>query len=390
MENKINCPKCGADIELNEVLTSSIRDKATKKLKHDLEEEKKIVAVQKQEIEQEITGRVETQRLQLVKNAENHAKADQEIIQRQLEDTQRQLELANKNELELRKRHTEVESDKKHIDLTIQRRVDEERNAIQDRASKDAMEQEQLKLREKDDQLTAMKNQIDELKRRAEVGSQQGQGEALELKLEEELRQAFFSDKFSEVKKGQRGADIVQEVYNQNGKLCGTIIIESKNTNLFSSTWIPKLRKDQQAAKANWAVLVTVAMPKDIDNFGLQDGIWISNVTSIIGLIAALRQTLIEVTKQKIVSSGKQSVAGLVYDYVTGPEFVMHLKTISAAFTTMQEELEKEKRALTLIWKKREHQINAVLLNISGMAGSIEGISQKALPVSESLEEISE
>ena len=390
MENTITCPECKALIDLTGIITSSIKDKATKKLKHDLEEEKKTVATQKQEIEQEITGRVETQRLQMIENTEARIKSNQELAENELRVTKEQLALANKNELEIRQKQIEVESEKKNIDLTIQRMVDEARNTIREDASKAAMEQEQLKLREKDDQLNAMKNQIDELKRRAEVGSQQGQGEALELKLEEDLRQAFFSDKFEEVKKGQRGADIIQRVHNKNGKLCGTIMIESKNTNLFSNTWITKLRKDQQAATADIAVLITVAMPKDVEHFGLQDGIWISNVVSTIGLISALRQTLIEVERQKLVSAGKQSVAGLVYDYVTGPEFAMHLKTVSSSFTILQEDLEKEKRAINLIWKKREHQINAVLLNISGMSGSIEGISQKALPITESLEEIVE
>ena len=240
-------------------------------------------------------------------------------------------------------------------------------------------------MREKDDQLESLTKQIAELKRRAEVGSQEASGEALEEELQDILQQTFSFDRFEEIKKGQRGADILQRVRNKSGRLCGTILWESKNTKDFNKAWIPKLHKDQQDAKADIGAIVSVALPKEIESFGRQDDIWISNFKSTIGLATALRQLLIEVTRQKFISAGQTSMKDLIYEYVTGQEFSMHIKAVVNAFAVMQEDLEKEKRAVSLIWKKREKQISTVLTNVAGMKGSIEGLAQKALPEAEVL-----
>ena len=167
---------------------------------------------------------------------------------------------------------------------------------------------------------------------------------------------------------------------------------ESKNTKDFKKTWLPKLRKDQQDAKADIAVIVSVALPKEIESFGRQDDIWVSDFKSVIGLAAVLRELLIRVTRQKLVSAGQATMKDSIYEYVTGPEFAMHIKEVASAFAQMQQELEKEKRAVVLIWKKREKQISTVLTNVAGMRGSIEGLAQKALPEAEgfSLEEIAD
>ncbi len=392
MENIIECPQCGAKIELTEVLTASLRAKyeaeANKKAR-ELEKEKKVLTRQRNEIEQEITKRIETERQRIVENERSRLQTEQSTrmntLRGELEEKCLQLVDANKNELELRKQQQKLKDEKSTFELTIQRKLDEERQTIMEQASKRATEQEQLKLHEKDAQLVSLTKQITELKRRAEIGSQQAAGEALEISLEDILRQTFPFDKFEEVKKGQKGADILQRVRNQSSKLCGSILIESKNTKNFDNAWISKLRKDQQDAKADIAVIITVALPKEIENFGRQNDLWISNVASTIGLITALRQMLIEVTRQKLVSAGHGDMKDLIYDYVTGTEFAMHIKAVVSAFATMQEDLEKEKRALTLTWKKREKQITAVLTNVAGMRGSIEGMAQKALPEVETL-----
>lgn len=269
--------------------------------------------------------------------------------------------------------------------MTVQRQMDKERKTIAEQASKRAVEQQQLKMQEKDDQLESLTSQITELKRRAEVGSQQAAGEALEISLQNLLQQTFSFDRFEEVKKGQRGADILQRVRNKSGRLCGTILWESKNTKDFNKAWIPKLRKDQQEAKTEIAVIVSVALPKEIESFGRQDDIWITDFSSVTGLATVLRQLLIEVTRQKFISAGQTSMKDLIYEYVTGQEFSMHIKAVVSAFAVMQEDLEKEKRAVALIWKKREKQISTVLTNVAGMKGSIEGLAQKALPEAEVL-----
>lgn len=276
----------------------------------------------------------------------------------------------------------------------MQRKITEERKKISDEASKKATEENMLKIREKDDQLVAMKKQIDELKRKAEVGSQEAQGEALEQELQEYLERTFPYDRFQEVKKGTRGADILQIVHNQTGKECGKILWESKNTKDFQKGWIEKLKKDQQEAKSDIAVIMSVVLPAGIDSFDMYDGVWVTDYKSLKGLATALRQGLIEVARQKLITTGQDSIKDVLYQYITGQEFIMRIRAVVEAFQRMNDELAKEKNAMTRIWSSREKQITTVIENVTGIHGSIEGLvgNQKALPEIEtlSLESIAE
>jgi len=396
MAEIIKCPECGFEIELTKALTDTLRTKLETEIaqkfkgqKQALEQQAKKLETRQQTIDKQVAEQLKTERKKIIEQEKTKILAEQSVqtkaLEAELQEKRKQLVNANKNELELRKQQQKLEDEKATLELTVQRKIDEERKTIVEQASKRAAEQEQLKMREKDTLLATMTSQITELKRRIEVGSQQAAGEALEVSLEDILQQTFPLDQFEEIKKGQRGADILQRVRNKSGKICGSILWESKNTKDFSNAWIPKLRKDQQNAKADIAGIVTVALPKEIESFGRQDDIWISNFKSATGLATALRQLLIEVTRQKLVSAGQISMKDLVYEYVTGTEFAMHIKAIVSAFAVMQEDLEKEKRAVALIWKKREKQISAVLTNVGGMKGSIEGLAQKTLPEAEVL-----
>jgi len=239
-----------------------------------------------------------------------------------------------------------------------------------------------------------MKKQIDELKRKAEVGSQEAQGEALEEELQEYLERTFPYDKFEEVKKGARGADVLQTVHNSTGKECGKILWESKNTKDFQKSWIEKFKKDQQEANADIAVIMSVALPDGIDSFDMYDGVWVTDYKSLKGLAKALRQGLIEVARQKLITTGQDSIKDVLYQYITGQEFKMRIRAVVEAFQRMSIELDKEQRAMARIWNSREKQIATVIENVAGIHGSIEGLvgGQKALPEVEtlSLESIAE
>lgn len=370
----IKCPKCGEEFEITEALQAELAV-----------EQKQVLKKQAKEFEAKQQKLLKAERLKITEQVKAEQSEQTETLEQELKVKRQLLSAANQNELELRKQQRKLEDDKSDIELTVQRKIDKERNAIRDKASKQAAEEQQLKMREKDDRLESLTTQIVELKRRTEVGSQQAAGEALEESLEDILRQNFSLDQFEEIKKGQRGADIIQRVRNATGKLCGSILWEAKHTSAFNKAWLPKLRKDQQEAKAEIAVIVSVALPKEVESFGRKDDIWISDFRSAIGLATALRELLIQVARQKLVSVGKAGMKDLIYEYVTGQEFAMHIKEVVSAFALMQEELEKEKRAIILIWKKREKQISSVLVNVAGMKGSIEGLAQKALPEAEVL-----
>ena len=412
----MKCPKCGTEIEITEALRAELETEVAQKLESErqalkqqakklevrqqtideqvaeqLKTERKKIATQekaleaeRQEIENQVAQLLKTERGKLTKQIKSKLAEEQaeetETLEEELAEQKKKVKEANARELELRKQQQKLEDEKAAFELTVQRKLDKERKTIAEQASKRAVEQQQLKMQEKDDQLESLTSQIAELKRRAEVGSQQAAGEALEISLQNLLQQTFSFDRFEEIKKGQRGADILQRVRNSAGKLCGTILWESKNTKDFKKTWIPKLQKDQQDAKADIAVIVSIALPKEIENFGQQNDVWISDFKSSVGLATALREVLIKVARQKLVTTSKAGMKELIYEYVTGQEFAMHIKTIVSAFAQMQDDLEKEKRAVALIWKKREKQIGAVLINVAGMRGSIEGLAQKALP----------
>jgi hypothetical protein len=433
-ESIINCPKCGVRIELTEALTSQIESvirtkyeaemtkraaeiemqkQALEKQRKEVEakeqsvaeqvadqlkaerkkisEEKKALDAQRQRIEDELAEREKELRGTLtkqlkVKLAEEQAE-EKKALEEELEEKTKKVSELQKREIELRREKRSLEQKKQEMEIENQRTLDAERKKITEDATKAAAEDQMLKIREKDDLIRSMQQQIEALRRKAETGSQERQGEALEGTLQDTLQQAFSFDGFEEIKKGQRGADILQIVRNNNGRECGKILWESKNTKDFSNKWIEKIKTDQQQASADIAVIMSIALPKEINNFGVYEGIWITDYKSTIGLCTAIRETLVRVEREKVVTQHQESMKDVVYQYITGQEFSMRVKRIADAYIGMQRDLDSEKLAMSKIWNKREKQIATVLDNLTGMRGEIEGIvgGQKLLPSIETL-----
>lgn len=225
----------------------------------------------------------------------------------------------------------------------------------------------------------------EELKRKLEQGSQQTQGESLELTLEQELRKEFPSDNISEVKKGVRGADLIQEVIDRLNRSCGTIIWESKNAK-WSDSWIPKLKEDQRQAKADLAVLVTVDLPKDIKTYNFKNGVWICSHNFFIPLAIALRFNLINIYFEKQNAVGVDEKMKVLYEYLTGNEFKHRVEGIVEAFGTLQDDIEREKRWFSSKWARQEKEIRHVIDHTHGMYGDLQGVTGRALPEIKSLE----
>ena len=214
-----------------------------------------------------------------------------------------------------------------------------------------------------------------------EQGSQQTQGEVLELELEALLKREFPFDDIEPVSKGVRGGDILQMVKTQSGRVCGKILWEIKRTKAWSDSWIQKLKDDQRDAKAGLAVLVSEALPQGFHHFRQMDGgVWVSDVPSVVSLAIALRVVLVQVASAREFEIGKKEKMELVYTYLTGPEFKNRVSAIVEAFRAMHEDLESEKRAMQRIWERRTKQIEKVISNTSGMYGDLEGLAGNALP----------
>ena len=256
------------------------------------------------------------------------------------------------------------------MDLEAARKIDAERQKIQNEASKRAEERYQLKLAEKEKQIQDAKKANDELKRKLEQGSQQAQGEVLELQLEELLRGAFQLDQVEAVPKGMNGADIVQKVFTRSGQHCGTIVWESKRTKSWSAGWLPKLKDDQRRLKAEIAVLVSEALPKDCTTFTNVSGIWISNPQCTIGLATALRFQLLQVAATRAAAVGAKQKSELLYEYAASTQFRHRVESVAEAFISMLRGLQEEKRATHRLWAKREKQIEQVISNTAGCMAS--------------------
>lgn len=280
----------------------------------------------------------------------------------------------------------ELEDARRELDLTIEKRVGEGLAAVRATARAEAEDGLKLKVAEKEELIANMQRQIEELRRRSEQGSQQLQGEVLELQLEATLRERFPADSIEPVAKGVSGADVLQRVFSPTGQDCGAILWESKRTKNWTDAWVPKLRDDQRAAGATLALLVTQALPKGVETFAPIDGIWVADPRNALSLAVALRSSLIELAGAKAVREGQGTKMELVYDYLTGPRFRHRIEAIVERFTAMQDDLNKERKATQRLWAKRDMQIQGVIEATMGMYGDLQGIAGKAMAEIEGLD----
>jgi hypothetical protein len=241
-------------------------------------------------------------------------------------------------------------------------------------------------LSQKEVQIAGMQRQIEELRRKAEQGSQQLQGEALELELESLLRGRFPRDLIEPVPKGEFGGDVLHRVHNASGQVCGTILWESKRTKAWVDGWLAKLRDDQRAAKAEIALIVSSALPKGVETFDLIDNVWVAEPRFAVPLALALRQSLIDLASSRQVQEGQQTKMELVYRYLTGPSFRHRIDAIVEKFTDMQVDLDRERKTTMRMWAKREEQLKGVLDSTAGLYGDLQGIAGRAMQEIESLD----
>lgn len=352
---------------------------------------------QKRELELTVGERVRAEREKIAAEAERKARMamqeEMEARSRELSELQEllsaqraKLQEAQAAQAELLKEKRELEDAKAEMALTIQRGIQEGLDASRAQGRKEAEEALNLKLAESQHTIEGMKRQIEELKRRAEQGSQQLQGEVQELELEAALAAQFPADTIAPVPKGEFGGDCVQNVYGPLGQVCGTILWESKRTKNWNDAWLQKLRDDQRASKAEVAVIVTQALPKEVSTFQLIDGIWVTSWSCAMPVAMCLRQSLIELALAKQSREGQETKMELVYAYLTGPQFRQRVQAIVEAFTTMQQDLAAERRAIQKHWAKREAQLERVLLATAGMYGDLQGIAGQSIREIEGLQ----
>ncbi len=375
MTTTIICPNCAHEFEPND----AIRDEVEKKLRAQMLDWQKKKDEEYKKREAENVAQMQDQ-------LHKQIAADFEVKLKVLQDTnavnESRLKEARDKEVEFLKQQQVLLDREKSIELEIQKKIIEERERLTDIIGKEIEERNKLrehehmmKVKELEKQLEDQKMLTEEMKRKQEQGSMQLQGEVQELALEELLRMSFPFDVVEEVGKGVRGADCIQTVRNNMGQECGKIIYESKRTKDFSNEWIEKIKADMRNLGADVAVIVTQAMPKDMDGFGERDGVWICNFMEARAVTAILRDLVIKVYNAGKSQENKGDKMTLLYHYLTSQEFAEQWKAIREGFMAMKISIQKERDQMEKLWKAREKQLEKVLLNAAHIKGSIEGIS---------------
>jgi hypothetical protein len=410
-EPTVVCPQCKSEIKLTESLAAplleSIRRDYEKRLtqkdadiakrEKTLHEREASVHKQKESIDEQVAQKVQQEQIRIAAEEAKKAKLtlgdelDRKVkeindLQEILKQRDAKLADAQKAQAELIRKQRELDDARRELDLTVEKRVHADLNAAREKARKEVEEELKLKVLEKEQTIASMQQQIENLKRRAEQGSQQLQGEVQELQIESLLSARFPRDTIQPVPKGEFGGDILHRVMGPLGQPCGTILWETKRTKNWSDGWLSKLREDQRAAKAEVAVILSQVLPKDVETFGLVDQVWIAHPKVALPVAIALRQTLIEITGARQASEGQQTKMEMVYRYLTGPRFRQRVQAIVEAFSSMREDLDRERKAITKQWAKREEQIDRVMQATVGMYGDLQGIAGKTLQEIEGLE----
>ncbi len=379
MSTQITCPNCGHAFEPNDAIREQVekelRSKAADWQKKKNEEFQQRIEEEKKRLQESLEGNL---RKSIAADYETQLK----MAEQNNKEYEEKLQLARKQQLEFLKREQELKNKEAELELSVQQKLQEEREKLSVEIRKleeqrmSAKETEfQLQLKELQKQLEDQKKLAEEMRRKAEQGSMQTQGEVQELLLEELLKTAFPFDLVSEVGKGVRGADCIQTVRNNVAQECGKIIFESKRTKDFANDWIEKLKADMRSQGADVAVIVTQAFPKDMDRFGEKDGVWICSFAEVKAVVQMLRYGIINVANASRSQVNKGDKMTLLYNYLTSREFADQWSAIREGFMSMKLSIQKERDAMEKLWKAREKQLEKVMINATGIRGSIEGIS---------------
>lgn len=378
-DTTVRCPKCRHEFPLTEAMLGPLLEQQRTQFAADLDAAKKA-------IETDLNAKAVTWAAEKAagKIADANAAAEEAIrkladARRESADKDEKLAVAQRAQADAITRQTALDARERELDLVVARRVAEGAGAARVEAERVAQAAAALTIAERDDKLRNLTEQIEDLKRRAEQGSQQGQGEAQEIVLEAALKSSFPIDEVSPVAKGQFGGDVVQKVLGTSGAHLGTILWESKRTKNWTQGWLSKLKTDQRAAKAEISVIATQAMPDGVDGFGLVESVWVCEFRYAIPLAVALRQSLIDMAAVRASREGIATKAEEVYEYLTGPHFKQRVAAVAEVIAGQRRDLEAERTAITRIWAKREAQINTAGSQMAAMFGDVQGIAGRAV-----------
>src|SRR5450830_163273 len=387
-EPTIICPNCRTEIKLTESLAAPLlaatrqqfeaqlarKDRDIAQRETAMREKEKALTDAKRDLDEQVADQVasqlKTERARVAAEEAKKAKAasanELEAKARELAELQGVLKVqgaklaeAQQAQAEVIKKQRELDDARRELDLTTEKRVQTSLSEVRTLAKREAEDGMKLRVAEKDQTIASMQQKFEELKQKAEQGSQQLQGEVQELELENLLRAKFPFDLIEPVPKGEFGGDALHRVNSQSGVSCGSILWESKRTRNWSDGWLPKLREDQRCAKAEVCVLVSQVLPRGVETFDLVDGVWITSPRVAIPVAIMLRQAWLQISQTRALSDGLQTKTEMVYQYLTGPRFRHRVEAIVEAFSSMQDDLDKERKVIMKQWPSARSRLSA-------------------------------
>ncbi|MDQ7060654.1 MAG: DUF2130 domain-containing protein [Sulfurimonas sp.] len=375
-------------------IKASLEEKASKNLDEALAKANKDAREQRVKLQEEfnknLSQKLESEKVLMKRTIEDSLRVEnnKEIqkMQTLLETKSEEVKELESSKAEIAKLKMEKSESEAKVKSELQIEFYETLSQEKQKAIEEVTSQNDLKLKEKDEQLAQIKRKLEDTQRQVSQGSMQIQGEVQEHAIEDWLRTQFKFDTIDEIGKGAYGADCIETVNTRELQNCGKICYESKNTKEWSNNWIPKLKQDMLRANADIGVLVTQAMPKDIDRMGFIEGIWVCNLDEFKGSCALLRNSLIELKRNSQFQENKTDKMSILYSYLSSNEFNMQMTSIVDGFTLMQTELDKQKKSNMASWKRQQRHIDSVLINTTEMYGSIKGIAGKAIANVQALE----
>jgi hypothetical protein len=367
--NTIKCPYCGKPIEIDKVLEEGLRHSIEDDVRNKSKEEQakfqeKAIAAVREKFEVEMKTRDE----ELVENRKQNKELREQLT-------------------ELMKQLREEKTARENTEIVMQKRLLQEEEKIRQKAKDEDAEKHRLDLKERDLQMASMRKTIEELQRKGSIGSQQLQGEVLELDLETTLRDAIPNDVFEPIGKGVLGADIRQIVKTQRGNVCGVILWESKRTKAWGGDWIAKLKEDKLNDKAHVAAIVSETLPEEAKTgMGLKEGIWVCSPKLAVPLALLLHKAIEDTARQKFVSDRQQTSAERIYSAVTSHEFVQRVESMMEIYTQMLTQITTERKAFESSWALREKQVQRLMSGMSRIVAQIQEAAGPTLPHIKSFE----
>ncbi|WRB72897.1 DUF2130 domain-containing protein [Helicobacter pylori] len=405
--HSFKCPNCQVVIDVNEALYKQIElENQSRFLAQQKEFEKEVkekraqyqshfkILEQKEEalkerereqkakfddaVKQASALALQDERAKIIEEARKNAFLEQqkglELLQKELDEKSKQIQELHQKEAEIERLKRENNEAESRLKAENEKKLNEKLDLERERIEKALHEKNELKFKQQEEQLEMLRNELKNAQRKAELSSQQFQGEVQELAIEEFLRQKFPLDCIEEIKKGQRGGDCIQVVHTREFQNCGKIYYESKRTKEFQKAWVEKLKSDMREIGADVGVIVSEVLPKEMERMGLFEGVWVCSFEEFKGLSTVLREGVIQVSLAKKSQENKGDKVNLLYHYLTSSEFSMQVSAIIEGFEQLRAELEKEKNAMARIWKSREKQMEKVFEGTINMYGSIKGI----------------